>query len=134
MALDPQFAATPKLAHGALSGANTDRTGATTTNMVTTIVAPAAGTRVRRISVTATAATTAGMIRFFLHDGTTARPWFEVPVTAITPTASVPAFISTMTDTTNPELLPITLPSGWSIRATTHNSETFSVIVGGADL
>jgi len=132
MAATPQFAATPKLAVATISTANTNRDG--TGTIGTVLTAGTNGTRIRRIEVQATATTTAGMVRLFLHDGTTAQLYLEVPVTAITPSGTVQAFSANYVETTTVDQLPLTLPSGWSLRAATNNAETFKVFAEGADL
>lgn len=132
MALDPQFAATPKLGASSISTANTGRDG--TGTLGTVLTAGAAGTRLRAVHIRATASTTAGMVRLYLHDGTTAHLFKEVPVNAITPSGSVEAFSAHLNESTNPDLLPVTIPTGWSLRASTHNAEAFRVIAEGADL
>lgn len=132
MALDPQFAATPKLGAASISTANTNRDG--TGTLGTVITAGSLGTRLRGVVVKATGSTTDGMVRLFLHDGTTSHLWKEIPVGAITPAANVEAFAAVLNESTNPELFPIMLANGWSLRAGTHNAEAFRVLAEGADL
>jgi len=138
MATIPNFAATPVAALAQLTAANTNRDG--TGTIVTVFTGPAAsgsntgGARIEEIVLTAAATTTAGMIRLFINDATNTRLWREVPVTAITPSATVAAWTSTLRNDTRPDLPLLTLPIGWSLRASTHNAETFNVTVtcGGA--
>lgn len=136
MALKPQFAATPKIGVGTLSLANTarDGTGTLGTTIINVLSAGTNGTRLQRIAVNATATTTAGMVRFYLHDGTTSHLFLEVPVAAITPGGTVQSFSYSATEVTNPEMLPLVIPSGYSIRASTHNAEAFRATVSAADL
>jgi hypothetical protein len=121
MALNAQYASTPATAMAVISAANTARDG--TGTIVTVDTAGASGTRIDDITITATGTTTAGMVRLFLHDGTNARLWREVPVTAITPSATVQAFTATLSN------LALVLQTGWSLRAATHNAETFNILV-----
>jgi len=121
MASNAQYAATPAGAMAVISAANTARDG--TGTIVTVETAGASGTRIDDITITATGTTTAGMVRLFLHDGTNARLWREVPVTGITPTASVQAFTATLSN------LALVLQTGWSLRASTEKAETFNVLV-----
>lgn len=121
MASNANYAATPKTAVAQLSAANTNRDG--TGTIVTVLTAGTAGSRVDDIVITATGTTTAGMIRLFLHDGTNARLFREVPVTAITPSGTVQAFTASLTN------LALVLASGWSLRASTHNAEAFNINV-----
>jgi hypothetical protein len=133
MALTPQFAATPRIGAAIISAANALRDGTGTIPNILT--AGANGTRVRRIAINATGTTTAGMVRVFLHDGASAHHLLlEVPVSALTPSATVQAFAASFTEAISPDLLPLTIPSGWSIRASTHNAESFRVTCEGADL
>lgn len=132
MAATPSFAATPKLGIVNISTANTNRDG--TGTIGTVLSAGASGSRVRGLAVKATGTTTAGMVRIYLHDGTTARLWREIPVSAITPSATVESFGAYLNEATNPELFPLALPSGWSLRASTHNAESFNVAAEGPDL
>lgn len=115
------FAATPRTAMAQIATANTARDG--TGTIATVFSAPSGGSRIDDIVVTATGTTTAGMVRLFLHDGTSSRLWREVPVTAITPSATVQAFSWSITD------LGLILGNGWSLRASTHNAEAFNVLV-----
>lgn len=132
MAATPQFAATPKVGQATISTANANRDG--TGTLGTVLTAGTNGTRISRINIQATATTTAGMVRLFLHDGTTAHPFNEVPVAAITPSATLPAFVSNINEYVSTAQLPMTIPSGWSLRAATEKAETFRVIAWGADL
>lgn len=133
MATSPNFAGSPRLGSAALSTANTNRDG--TGTIVTLLSAGASGSRIDGIVIQATATTTAGMVRLFLHDGTTARLYDEVPVLAVTPGASVPAWSATLGN--NAPLAsgryPLMLPSGFSLRASTHNAEVFSIHALGGD-
>lgn len=124
MSVSANYAATPRAASGQVLTANTNRDG--TGTIATIFTAGSSGSRIDEIRIIATGTTTAGMVRLFLHDGATARLWTEVPVTAATPSGTVQAFNTTLT---NQALI---LPSGWSLRASTNNSETFNVIVDRA--
>lgn len=122
MAMNQQnYAATPRCAVGQVSAANTARDG--TGTLATIITAGASGTLIEDIVITATGTTTAGMIRLFEHDGTNARFIREVPVQAAIPSGTVSAFTASLLN------LGWILQSGWSLRAATHNTETFNVFV-----
>ena len=121
MASNAQYASIPASAMAVISAANTARDG--TGTIVTVETAGASGTRIDDIVIIATGTTTAGMVRLFLHDGTNARLWREVPVTAITPSATVQAFTATLSN------LALVLQTGWSLRASTNNAETFNICV-----
>lgn len=121
MSVQAQYAATPKTAVAQVSTANTARDG--TGTLATVFTAGASGSRIDDIAIIATGTTTAGMVRLFLHDGTTARLWREVAVSAITPSATVSPFSSLLGN------LALVLQSGWSLRASTEKAETFNVVV-----
>lgn len=121
MATSAQYASTPRAALGQVSTANTNRDG--TGTIATIFTAGSNGSRVDDIKIQATATTTAGVVRLFLHDGTNARLLQEIMVTATTPSTTVEAFSATLLNQA------ITLPNGWSLRASTNNAETFNVLV-----
>lgn len=121
MSAQAQFASAVKAAMGVLSAANTARDG--TGTLVTVLTAGANGTRIDDISILGTGTVTAGVVRLFLHDGTNARLYREVMVTATTPSATVETFRANFTN------LGICIPTGWSLRASTHNAEGFVVLV-----
>lgn len=124
MALNAQYASAPRAASAVLSAANTARDG--TGTIVTVLTAGANGSRIDDITIVATGTVTAGVVRLFLHDGTNARLWREVMVTATTPSTSVETFRAPLTN------LGLCIPTGWSLRASTHNAEGFNVIVNRA--
>lgn len=124
MGTSANYASTPRAAVGQVSTANTNRDG--TGTIATIFTAGSSGSRIDDIVIQATGTTTAGMVRLFLHDGTNARLWAEVPVSAVTPSGTVPAFVSSLLNQS------LVLPNGWSLRASTHNAETFNVIVDRA--
>jgi hypothetical protein len=127
MATTPNYASTPRSAVAQISAANTARDG--TGTIVSVITGGTNGTRVEDITVQATATTTGGMVRLFLSldGGTTNRLIREIPVTAITPSATTAAFRADLTD------LGIVLPNNTAVlRAATNNAEAFNVIVSRA--
>ena len=121
MSTSAQYAAMPKTAVAQVTTANTARDG--TGTIATVFTAGASGSRIDDVTITAVATTTAGMVRLLLHDGTNARLLREVEVSAITPSGTVAAFIASLSN------LALVLQSGWSLRASTHNAETFNVCV-----
>ena len=131
MAASAQYASTPKVGVGQISTANTNRDGTGTIGTVFT--AGSSGSRIDMIDIQATATTTAGMVRLFLHNGTTAFLLAEVPVVAVTPSGTIPAFSAQLNSNTMTQILPIVIPTGWSLRASTHNAEAFNVIALGGD-
>lgn len=124
MAITAQYASTPRAAVGQVSVANTNRDG--TGTLATIFTAGASGSRVDDIKIQATGTTTAGVVRLFIHDGTNARLFSEILVTAVTPSTTVDAFSAVLLNQA------IVLPNGWSLRASTNNAETFNVFVNRA--
>lgn len=131
MSTTANYASTPKCGIGQISTANTNRDGTGTIGTVFT--AGASGSRIDAISLKAVGTTTAGAIRLFIHDGTNARLLTEVPVVAITPSGTLPSWETQMNTNTMTQVLPIILPTGYSLRASTNNAETFNVIAVGGD-
>lgn len=127
MSLTPEFATLANLGGVLISVANTNRDGTGTMGTVVSATS-AKGARLRGVHIIAQGVTAAGMVRLFLHDGSNAHFWAEVPVRAVTPSASDEAFAEHLNEITNPELFPIVLPNGWSLRASTHNAESFRVV------
>ena len=123
MATTPNYIAAPRVAVVQISTANTARDG---TGAMGSMSVGAKGSKITLISATATGTTTAGMVRFFLFDGTTTFFWFEMIVDAITASATVSPWADG-----NPES--ISLPAGWQLRASTHNAETFNITMIGGD-
>jgi hypothetical protein len=109
-----------------ISTANTNRDGTGTVGTVWT--AGAGGGQIELIRVIAKGTTTAGMIRLFLHDGAAYHFYDELVVAAVTPSGTVAAFEGEIVPSK-----PLVLPSGWSLRASTHNAEAFSVVATGGN-
>lgn len=126
MATTPQFASTVRCATGILSTADTARSG-TPTNPVTIFLAGASGSRIDEVDIVATGTTTSGVVRLWIYNGTTYFLLQEILVSAITPSVSTAVFSAVYTFNN------LMLPSGYSLRATTNNSESFTVIAFGGD-
>ena len=125
MSATANFASTPRTAHSLISAANTGRDGAGT--VVTVFTGAASGSRIDDISIVATGTVTAGVVRLFLHDGTNARLWKEIRVTATTPSTSQAVWSYAIADAGL-----LLQSASWSLRAATHNAETFAVLVTSA--
>lgn len=131
MSTSAQYASIPKCGVGQVSVANTNLDG--TGTIVTVFSAGASGSRIDAINLKAVATTTAGMIRLFIHDGTNARLLTELPVTAITPSGTLPSWEAQLNTNTMTQVLPLVLPTGYSLRAATNNAETFNLLAFGGD-
>jgi len=125
MATTPNFAATPRASIGQLSTGDTSRTAPT--SVATVFTAGSSGSRIDEIDITATGTTTSNVVRLFLYNGSTYFLLQEVLITAITPSASVPVYTTSITFNN------LMLPSGYSLRATTNNTETYNVTAFGGD-
>lgn len=131
MSSSPNFATTARHECAQVSVANANRDG--TGTLATVFNAGASGSRISRIHIKATVTTTAGIVRLYIHDGTNARLWNEVAVTAITPSATVKSFSDELSEAADYDTLPIMLKTGESLRASTEKAETFNVHVFGGD-
>lgn len=125
MSTSANYAGTPKTGVVTISTANAARDG--TGTIGTVLIAGAAGSRIDAVDIQATGTTTAGMIRLFVHNGTTAYLLTEIPVLANTPGAATPAWSASVTSQNNLNF-PLILQTGYSLRASTNNAESFNVI------
>ena len=119
MAATPQYAATPITAAVKISTANAARDGTGTLGVLVT--ASTVPVRIDDLFITAQTTTTAGMIRMYLHDGTTGYLLQEIPVAAVTPSATVQSWSNFLPN------LGIHLAVGWSLRFSTEKAETFVI-------
>ena len=126
---EPVFVLAPKSWAVSIATGNTARDGSGTVGTVAT--AASNGSRIDRVNIVAAVTTTAGVVRLFLYDGSTYYLLSETLVTAITPSATVAVYSAEIVRDDGQAVCE--LPSGWSLRATTHNSETFKVIASGGD-
>lgn len=115
------YIATPKSPQIRVSAANVNRDG--TGTIVDLYTAGALGGRLDDIRIKANGTTTAGMVRFFKHDGVSYRIFTEVPVSAITPSGTVAAFESLLNDQA------WVLAATHKIAVSTHNAEQFEIHV-----
>ena len=126
MAITAQFVATPKVGLVSISVANTSLTGSGT--LYTVFSAGANGSRIERCIVKASGTTTAGMVRLFIYNGTSATLLTEIPVEAVTPSGTLPSFETTLVFDGG-----LVIPTGYSLRASTHNTDSFQLTALGGD-
>lgn len=135
MSTTANYASTPKVGLAQLSVANTARDGTGTLGVVFT--AGTSGSRIDVIQVQATGTTTAGTVRLFIHNGSSSFLISELPIVAVTPSGTIPAFSVTASgavgNLAGSTVLPLIIPNGYSLRASTNNAEAFTVIAYGAD-
>lgn len=122
MATSAQYAATPKIGSANLTTADTSLTAPTTVGTVLT--AGASGTRIDYIDIQGVATTTACLVNLFIYDGTNYILWTQVPVIAVTSSTTAPAFQATLSSNTNSNLMPLILPTGYSLRAAVSVTQT----------
>jgi hypothetical protein len=112
---------------GVVSVANPNLDGTGTIVNILTATAGFKGTRVERVNIKAIVTTTRGMVRLFIFDGTNTRLLTEIPIPAITKSATEQSF-ETTTDLGN-----FQLKTGFSLRASTENGESFAIVIEGND-
>ena len=122
MATSAQYAATPRVGSANLTTADTSLTAPTTVGTVLT--AGSSGTRIDYIDIQAVATTTASIINLFIYDGSNYILWTQVPVIAVTSSTTAPAFQATLSSNVNANLMPLILPTGYSLRATVSVTQT----------
>lgn len=122
MSTSAQYASTPKVGSALLTTADTSLTAPTTVGTV--LSAGASGTRIDYIDIQGVATTSAGIVNLFIYDGTNYILWQQIPVQAITSSTTVPAFASVISSNGNANVMPLTIPTGYSLRATTTVAQT----------
>ena len=126
----PIFSQAVRAAAVLISTANTNRDGSGTIGTI--FSAGTNGSAVDHIDITAIGTTTAGVIRLYIHNNVAAFLWKEILVTAITPSTSVAVWSYSVDCSQRSSVL--YLPANYSLRASTHNAESFNVAALGSDL
>jgi hypothetical protein len=136
MASSPQYAGRVVAAVAALTTANTNRDGSTgayvTAYTFTAAASGGLGGRIDAVTIKATATTTAGTVRMFIN-GALIR---EFAITAITASATLPAFTVPTTDGADANgrvALGILCAPGDIVKFSTEKSETFQCRVEGGE-
>lgn len=122
MSTSAQYASTPKFGSANLTTADTSLTAPTTVGTIVT--AGASGTRIDYIDIQGVATTVASIINLFVFDGTNYILWQQVPVIAITSSTTATAFTAALSSNGNANIMPLTLPTGYSLRAATSVAQT----------
>jgi hypothetical protein len=122
MSTTAQYASTPKFGSATLTTADTSLTAPTTVGTI--VSAGASGTRIDYIEVIGVATTVSSLVNLFIYDGTTYVLWQQVPVIAVTSSTTAPAFAAYLSSNSNSNVMPLTLPTGYSLRATTSVTQT----------
>jgi len=124
----PNYATTPKTYLASVGTAETSLTAPT--NVATLATGGASGSRIDFIRIKATGTTTAGIVRLWIHDGSSYFLFREVAVTAITASSSVPSFFAELDLRGAPILL---ATSSYTLRVSTEKSETFKIAAFGGE-
>jgi hypothetical protein len=122
MSTSAQYASTPKVGSATLTTADTSLTAPSTVGTI--VSAGSSGTRIDYIEVMGVATTVASLVNLFIYDGTNYILWQQVPVIAITSSTTAPAFVANLSSNSNSNVMPLTLPTGYSLRATTSVTQT----------
>ena len=122
MSTTAQYASTPVFGAALLTTADTSLTAPTTVGTVLT--AGASGTRIDFIEVMGVATTVSGIVNLFIYDGTTYNLWQQIPIVAVTSSTTATSFTSTISTNNTPNNLPMIIPTGYSLRATTTIAQT----------
>jgi diphthamide biosynthesis methyltransferase len=132
MSTTAQYASTPKVGSALLTTADTSLTAPTTVGTVFT--AGSSGSRIDYIEVMGVATTVAGLINLFIYDGSTYSLWQQIPVLAVTTSTTAASFTAVISSNSNANVMPLTIPTGYSLRATTTVAQTgVRVIAYGGD-
>lgn len=93
----PIFIQTPKNKYAAVTAAQTDQSGATTTNLVTLVTAGTNGSKISEITVTVPVTSVAAVAMIFVDDAGngTFKLYDTFTITAITVSNTVPGYRST---------------------------------------
>ena len=122
MSTSAQYAATPNVGSALLTTADTSLTAPTTVGTVLT--AGASGSRIDYINIQGVATTVASIINLFIYDGTNYVLWTQVPVIAITSSTTAVAFQAQLSSNNASSIMPLIIPTGSSLRATTTVTQT----------
>lgn len=132
MSTSAQYASTPKFGSANLTTGDASLTAPTTVGTV--VSAGTSGTRIDYIQITGVATTISSIINLFVYDGTSYILWQQVPVVAITSSTTSPTFSAVLSTNSNSNVMPLTLPTGYSLRATTTITQTgIRVLAYGGD-
>ena len=125
MATSAQYTTTPKIGAASMTTGDTSRTSPTTVSTVFT--AGSSGSRIDKLLLIGTGTTTSTICRWWIYTGSAYFLLAEIPIAAVTPSATNPVATSPLNSVLNYNILPIVIPSGYSIRATIHDTTSGGV-------
>ncbi len=70
------------------------------------------------------ATSVAGIVNLFIYDGTTYSLWQQIPINAVTSSTTAVAFNSVTSTNNSPNVMPMIIPTGYSLRASTTIAQT----------
>ncbi len=112
---------------GQVATANSNLDGSGTLGSVLT--AALNGTNIQSVNIKSVVNTTSGMLRLFIYNGTTNFLYSEIPVSAVTKSGTAVSYSARQIFGGND----FALQSGYLLKASTQNAETFNVIAEGLD-
>lgn len=120
MAAETQYTANTGMVTISTANSNLDGTG----TLGTVITAASLSTLVKTVTIKAQGNTTAGMVRLFVYNGTITKIIAEVYIPAVTISSTDIAFEQTI-------MINYVLKTGYLLKASTQNAETFNIIAEG---
>ena len=124
----PIFTLPPANSTPVVLSATADTSYTAPTHTVTVFTAGLNGSRIEEVDLFGTGVTVAGVVQFFLYDGSAYHAIDSVLVTVVTPSTTQPPFVYKLT------FLNLVIPSGWSLRASSWvASQLLSVVAYGGD-
>ncbi len=129
MSTNPNFASTPMVTGGVLTTGDASLTAPAVSVPVFAPTGGAAG-MCERITVAKLATTTSSVLRIFRHNGTTFYLYCELQIAALTLAANTANPNVTLQAVDYPDLFPIAVPAGWTLKATISTTQTGLAVQG----
>lgn len=135
MATTPQFTSAPYSLTATISTANTAFDGSGAMGIIAD--GGTTGVRIDNIFTNATAATQVGLINLFMSStngaNTTANTHLfrSIPVTLVNPSATTAPYSNVLSTAINADILPLFVPAGYTLRASTTIANAFRVTTDG---
>jgi hypothetical protein len=123
MAEETQYTANTGMQTISTANSNLDGSGTLSSAIIT---GASNGTLIKTVTIKSIQNTTHGMVRLFIYDGSNTKLAAEIEIPAVTKSATDSAFEITIP-------VDFALKSGWSLKASTQNAESFNVIAEGLD-
>ncbi len=120
MAAETQYTATTGIVQ--ISTGNTNLDGSTGSYSGTIVTGASPGTLIKSITIKATSTTTQGMVRLFITGGGSTQLLQEFEIPAVNPSGEDPSYEAHIP-------MNYVLKSGYTLKASTNNSETFNVFL-----